>query len=333
MRRVALSVALALGAGRTGGGGEASAAASASHTAGQVTYGTWGDSALPRRWRLFVPTRREAARPVPLLVLLHGCTQDADDLARGTRMDEIAERDGFAVLYPEQPAAANGLKCWNWFDAAHQRRDAGEPALLAGLIARVAAEQKVDPARIHVAGISAGGAMALVLGASYPERFASVASASGMPVGAVTSAAQAWQVMKAGATAEQSSPQAVRERMGANARAMPLLVLHGGADATVVPANGRRTAEQWAAAIGARADAADEITRVGKGERPTRTATWRDESGRTLVEYVEIDELGHAWSGGAKEGTYTDATGPSASAMLAAFMARHALPATAVRKD
>ncbi len=332
MRRVALSVALALGAGLTGGGGEASAAASASHAAGQVTYGTWGDSALPRRWRLFVPTRREAARPAPLLVLLHGCTQDADDLARGTRMDEIAERDGFAVLYPEQPAAANGLKCWNWFDAAHQRRDAGEPALLAGLIARVAADQQVDPARIHVAGISAGGAMALILAASYPERFASVASASGMPVGAVTSAAQAWQVMKAGATAEQSSPQAVRERMGANARAVPLLVLHGGADATVAPANGRLTAEQWAAAIGATAREPRAVASEG-AVRGWQHLGWRGARGGDVVEYVEIAGLGHAWSGGSTAGTYADATGPAASDMLAAFIARHALPPTAVRKD
>jgi poly(hydroxyalkanoate) depolymerase family esterase len=248
-------------------------------------------------------------------------------------MDEIAERDGFAVLYPEQPQGANALKCWNWFDAAHQRRDAGEPALLAGLIARVAAEQKVDPARIHVAGISAGGAMALLLASSYPERFASVASASGMPVGAVTSAAQAWQVMRAGATPEQSAPQAVLDRMGSRVRPVPLLVLHGGADATVVPANGRRAAEQWAAAIGARADAAEEVTRVAKGERPTRTKTWRDASGRELVEYVEIHELGHAWSGGSTTGTYADARGPAASEMLAAFIARHALPPAGVRKE
>ncbi|GLC27719.1 extracellular catalytic domain type 1 short-chain-length polyhydroxyalkanoate depolymerase [Roseisolibacter agri] len=331
MRRVALSVALALGAGLAGGGGEASAAASAPHSAGQVTYGTWGDSALPRRWRLFVPTRRDAARPAPLLVLLHGCTQDADDLARGTRMDEVAERDGFAVLYPEQPAAANGLKCWNWFDAAHTRRDAGEPALLAGLIARVAAEQKADPARVHVAGISAGGAMALILASSYPERFASVTSASGMPVGAVTSAAQAWQVMKAGATVEQSSPQAVRERMGAHARALPLLVLHGGADATVVPANGRRAAEQWAAAIGATPREPRTVPADG-ATRGWQQLGWRDATGRDVVEYVEIAGLGHAWSGGSKEGTYSDATGPAASDMVAAFIARHTLP-TAVRKE
>jgi poly(3-hydroxybutyrate) depolymerase len=194
----------------------------------------------------------------------------------------------------------------------------------------VAAEQQVDPARVHVAGMSAGGAMALLLAASYPERFASVASASGMPVGAVTGAAQAWQVMRAGATAEQSAADAVRERMATRARAVPLLVLHGGADATVVPANGRRTAEQWAAAIGATERAPAEGLASDGARAATRDA-WRAPGGGTLVEYVEIAGLGHAWSGGSTAGTYADSAGPAASELLATFVARHALPAGGAR--
>ena len=307
----------------TGGGGVLPKVAPA--PAGTVTYGTWGDGAPHRRWRLYVPTTRAAA-PRPLLVFLHGCTQDADDVARGTRLDDLAERHGVVVLYPEQPAGANALRCWNWFDPAHQRRDGGEPAMLAALVARVAQEQRVDPARVHVAGVSAGGAMALLLASSHPERFASVTSASGVPVGAVTSAARAWQVMRSGASAEQASPGAVRTRMAARARAVPLLVLHGAADTTVVPANGRRTAEQWAAAVGATEHAA----RPGgatPGERPMRRETWRVPGGPTdVVEYVEIGQLGHAWSGGSKAGTYTDEAGPSASELLLRFVRRHALP-------
>lgn len=328
-----LIVALAAGAGLAGDGGGASAAPPARPpAAGQVTYGTWGDAAVPRRWRLYTPARPAGAPRAPLLVMLHGCTQDADDLARGTRLDEVAERHGLVVLYPEQPAGANALRCWNWFDPAHQRREAGEPALLAQLVARVAQDRDVDPARVHVAGISAGGAMALILAAGYPERFASVASASGMPVGAVTAAAQAWQVMREGASAEQASPQAVRERMGANARAVPLLVLHGGADATVVPANGRRTAEQWAAAIGA-TPAEPRRTEASPTSRASQHQRWRGADGGDVVEFVEIAGLGHAWSGGSAEGTYTDPQGPDSSELLARFVARHTLPPGRVRKE
>lgn len=322
MRRLGLIAMVAAGAELAGGGGAGSLASPP--PSGAVTWGTWGDSAAPRRWRLYVPAGRE--RGAPMVVMLHGCTQDAEDVARGTRLDDAADRHGFLVLYPEQPAGANPLKCWNWFDAAHQRRDAGEPALLAGLIDRVAAERGVDRTRVHVAGISAGGAMATILAAAYPERFASAFSASGMPIGAVTGAAQAWQVMRAGATAEQATPGAVRERMGARARPVPLLVVHGSEDRTVVALNGRRAAEQWAQAFGGQA-LGEEVTGPGEGTRASRTVRWRDASGVEVAAFTEIHGLGHAWSGGAPAGTYTDAQGPDASELLARFVARHALPA------
>ena len=323
MRRTGVIVALTAAAELASGEGVLLPAAPA--PAGQVTYGTWGSGAPERRWRLYVPTTRGGRSPAPLLVFLHGCTQDADDVARGTRLDELAERHGVVVLYPEQPVGANALRCWNWFDPAHQQRDGGEPAMLAALVARVAQEQRVDPARVHVAGVSAGGAMALLLASSHPERFASVTSASGVPVGVVTSAAQAWQVMRSGASAEQASPEAVRVRMAARARAVPLLVLHGAADTTVVPANGRRTAEQWAAAIGATEHAAT-LGSATLGGRALRRETWRvPGNSADVVEYVEIAQLGHAWAGGSKSGTYTDEAGPSASELLLQFVTRHSL--------
>jgi poly(hydroxyalkanoate) depolymerase family esterase len=324
MRRTGLIVALSAAAELAGGGG---ALPPASRTpAGQVTYGTWGDGTPERRWRLYVPTRRTGASAAPLLVFLHGCTQDADDAARGTRLDALAERHGVVVLYPEQPAGANALRCWNWFDPAHQQRGSGEPAMLAALVDRVAREQRVDRTRVHVAGVSAGGAMALLLASGHPERFASATSASGVPVGAVSGAAQAWQVMRSGASVEQAAPAAVRTRMAARARVVPLLVLHGGADTTVVPINGRRTAEQWAAAIGA-TEHADRPGPATLGVRAIRHETWRVPGVPVdAVEYMEISGLGHAWSGGSTAGSYTDEAGPSASELLLRFVSRHALP-------
>jgi poly(hydroxyalkanoate) depolymerase family esterase len=305
-------------------------------TPGRVEWGTYGAPDEGRRWRLYVPAPRGVAkdgapgamRARPLLVFLHGCTQDAENLARGTRMDEAAEQAGFLVLYPEQPVTANGLRCWNWFDPAHQGRDAGEPALLAALAAEVARAHGADPARVHVAGLSAGGVMALTLGAAYPERFASVVAASAVPLGVVTSAAQAWQVMRAGASA--ASPDAVRALMGARARQVPLLVIHGTADPTVVPANGRQVAEQWVRAV-LPAEGTVSVLRAERGTPPgddargTTVDRWQLENGRLLVEHVAIDGLAHAWSGGSKAGTYTDERGPSATALVAAWIARHAL--------
>jgi poly(hydroxyalkanoate) depolymerase family esterase len=328
MRRTGFFVALTAAAELAGGGGAPSSAAPAS--GGRVTYGTWGDGAPERRWRLYVPTTRATA-PRPLLVFLHGCTQDADDAARGTRLDELAERHGLVVLYPEQPVGANALRCWNWFDPSHQQRGSGEPALLAALVDLVAQEQRVDRTRVHVAGVSAGGAMALLLAAGHPERFASVTSASGVPVGAASGAAQAWQVMRSGATVAQASPAAVRTRMATRARVVPLLVLHGGADTTVVPMNGRRTAEQWAAAVGA-TEHADRSGPATLGVHATRHEAWRVPGGATdVIEYVEIARLGHAWSGGSSAGSYTDESGPSASELLLRFVSRHALPSASTR--
>lgn len=321
VRERLLAAALAGAAGMAGGGATPPPPAPPGH----VEWGTYARGGDERRWRLYVPVRAATAGAAPLLVLLHGCTQDAEDLARGTRMDDEAERAGMLVLYPEQPSRANQLRCWNWFDPAHQTRDDGEPALLAALIAEVASTHGVDARRVHVAGVSAGGAMALLLAANYPERFASAASLSGVPLGVVRSPAEAWQVMRTGAPAPGPSPDAVRAMMGARARAVPLLVVHGAADATVIPANGRQTAAQWAAATNA-TPAGETRVEAHDGVRAHTETRWRDASGRDVVELVEIEGLGHAWSGGSSAGTYSDPVPPSASAMLAAWVARHALP-------
>ena len=170
-----------------------------------------------------------------LLVMLHGCGQDPDDFAAGTRMNEHADREGFLVVYPAQAVAANAAGCWNWFDEAHQRRDRGEPALIAGITRQVAAQFTADPRRIHVGGMSAGAAMAVILGATHPELFAGVGAHSGLPYRAARDAASAFAAMRQGVATAATAAAAVP---------VPTIVFHGDDDPIVDAANGRRIAEQ-----------------------------------------------------------------------------------------
>jgi poly(hydroxyalkanoate) depolymerase family esterase len=263
------------------------------------------------------------AAPAGLLVFLHGCTQDAADARRGTRLDEAAARAGLLVLYPEQPAAANAQRCWNWFDPAHQARGAGEPAAIAGMAEAAARAHRVPPGRVHVAGMSAGGAMALVVAAGYPDRFATAAAHSGVALGVARTPAAAWQAMRAPGRAD---PAAVRAAMGAGARPVPLLVIHGTADAVVAPGNGAAAAAQWAGALGAAPDpAAPAADGAATPARPWRERRWLL-GGAPVVRLVEVEGLGHAWSGGSPAGTFTDARGPSAAELVVAHALAHALP-------
>jgi poly(hydroxyalkanoate) depolymerase family esterase len=297
---------------------------------GRWVESTYAGAAGSRRYKLYVPGSYDPARRHMLVVLLHGCTQDADDLARGTRVAEHAEREGFLALLPEQPVSANPKKCWNWYDPAHQRRDAGEPALVAGITERVMTDYAVDPARVHLAGISAGAAMASLVAVAYPERYASLALHSGLawrPATDVTGALGA--MMKGAADPDALGAQAL-EAMGARARAVPALIIHGGRDAVVDPANGRQGARQWAVtdarALGVASLATVESAGQGGGYSWTRTCY----SGvtRCLVEELVVHELGHAWSGGSREGTFTDERGPDATGEMVRFFREHPMPAS-----
>jgi poly(hydroxyalkanoate) depolymerase family esterase len=287
-----------------------------------VEQGTFGVGAAARAYTLVVPAAVVAgAAPAGLLVFLHGCTQDAADARRGTGLDAAAERARLLVLYPEQPASANPQRCWNWFDPAHQGRDGGEPATLAAMAASVAGAHGVDPARVHVAGMSAGGAMALVLAANYPERFASVASHSGVPVGVARTSVDAWQVMRAPRPADAA---AVRTAMGTRARPVPLLVVHGSADAVVAPGNGEATAVQWATALAAtESPAVAAAVSASADARAARERRWLA-GGTPVVRLVTVEGLGHAWSGGSRAGTFTDPRGPSAAELVVAHVRAHA---------
>lgn len=256
---------------------------------GQASF-EWGSYEGPegsRRYKLYVPAA--SAAPRRLLVMLHGCTQDPDDFARGTRMNTVAGEKGFLVLYPEQPASANPLKCWNWFAAAHQKRESGEPAILAGIIRRVAAQHGVDPTRVYIAGISAGGAMTAIMGATYPELFSGMAIHSGIAYGLVSNASEALVAMRGPKGDTALLGEAVVKSMGERRKVLPVFVLQGEKDPSVVPANASLVAGQW---------------RVVSGN---------------AVRLQVIEGLAHAWSGGSKEGTYTDEKGPDASRAIVDF--------------
>jgi poly(hydroxyalkanoate) depolymerase family esterase len=292
---------------------------------GRFEWHEFGTGASGRRYKLYVPAAYDARRPAPLVVLLHGCTQDPDDLSRGTRMNELAERQGVIVAYPEQPARANPLKCWRWFDAAQQRPDGEEVAAIAGLTRDVMRTYRVDARRVHVAGISAGGAMALIVAASFPDLYASAASHSGVAVGAARSAEEALAVMRGGVADSVDLAARLRAVAGPSMRAIPLLVLHGDADNVVNARNGRQTASQWGAAFGLTASGAAESSEVA-GRRVERSVLSRG-SGTPVVELHVVTGLAHAWSGGSKTGTYADEAGPSAAEAMLAFFARHPMSA------
>ena len=289
---------------------------------------TFACEAGSRDYKVYVPSRGDG-RVLPLVVMLHGCTQNPDDFAVGTGMNRLAEDLGFIVAYPRQPATANPSACWNWFNLADQRRDAGEPSIIAGITRATTAAFRIDAGRVYVAGLSAGGAMAAIMGAAYPELYAAMGIHSGLAYGSATDVASAFAAMRGGSSPIQLTPMQApqtRRANGANGR-VRTIVFHGASDKTVDPSNAE------AILAGARAglsDSAHETQQDGiaGGRAYTRTVI-TDASGAPQAECWEIDGLGHAWSGGSPEGSYTDPRGPDASReMLRFFLATGTEPAS-----
>jgi poly(hydroxyalkanoate) depolymerase family esterase len=271
---------------------------------GHFIDGSFSNEAGTRDYKLYVPSTY-TGQASPLLVMLHGCTQNPDDFALGTGMNVLAEESNCLVVYPAQSQQANAHRCWNWFNAVDQRRDQGEPAIVAGLTRDLMARYAVDPAQVYVAGLSAGGAMSAILGTLYPELYAAVGVHSGLPFAAAHDLPTAMAAMKG----------FVKRPKGAN-RSLPIIVFHGDQDSTVHPANGEELIRRRRRHAGEQV--AVEPGSVPDGHSFTRTVH-RQPDGTIHAEHWLVHGFGHAWSGGNALGTYTDAKGPNASREMMRF--------------
>jgi poly(hydroxyalkanoate) depolymerase family esterase len=263
-----------------------------------------------RNYKVYVPSGYKG-QSLPVVVMLHGCTQNPDDFARGTRMNIVAEEQTFLVVYPEQPRSANMQRCWNWYEPGDQQREGGEPALIAGIVRQVIAEFSGDASRVYAAGLSAGGAAAAILASTHPDLFAAVGVHSGLACGAARDMPSAFAAMRGGGAGAS----------GGKRHGVPMIVFHGDGDKTVAVANGDQVAAQGPSGP----DLAQAVSagRTPDGVAYTRTVR-RDASGRAVLEQWVLHGTGHAWSGGDPAGSFTDARGPGASREMVRFFLSHA---------
>ena len=249
--------------------------------------------------------------PAPLVILPHGCRQSPEDFAAGTRMNMHAEQQGWLAAYPEQSSAANSSRCWNWFRPEDQQRDRGEPALVAGITRQVMNDFAVDPARVYVAGLSAGGAAAAIMGSVYGDLYAAVGIHSGLASGTAQDLLSAFAAMRHGG----------RVRLEAGGMPIvPMIIFHGDRDRTVNPQNAEVILAQAAAGITLKKDATRGQVPSGHAYTLTR---YTDRSGRVLMEFWLVHDAGHAWAGGSPDGTYTDPSGPDATSEMIRFFSDH----------
>ena len=289
----------------------------------QFVAATFSSEAGSRPYKLYIPSRYRG-EPVPLVVMLHGCTQSPDDFAAGTRMNELAEEFVFLVAYPAQPTSANAQKCWNWFKPGDQERGRGEPALIAGITREVMHDHVVDPARVYVAGLSAGGAAAAIMGAAYPDLYAAIGVHSGLACGVARDIPSAFAAMRqGGAVPRRSSVQSAHETLE---RIVPTIVFHADRDTTVHPTNGDHVMAQAAGPAGRKLRSATEHGQIPGGHGYSRTVC-TDVTGSPVLEQWVIHGGGHAWSGGSLNGSYTDPLGPDASREMLRFFLGHPHPA------
>jgi len=281
-----------------------------------------------RRFRLYVPRGWTRGTPAPLVALIHGCQQTAEEFAQGTRVEALADRIGALVLMPRQKRTANPYRCWNWFD----RRTAngkGEAAIVAAMIRKVLRRYRADPAHVVAAGISSGAGLAAILGVRFSGLVRGVVAHSGIACGAAASAFTALTVMKLGPETDVAAIAADARRHADTDAPVRLLAVQGSDDAVVAPRNAAALARQYLALNGVDVPggAATTLPPPDRDDRdatdPTRVVRVREWSrdGRPLVRLVEVEGLGHAWSGGDATLPYNDATAPDATAMLESWLA------------
>jgi poly(hydroxyalkanoate) depolymerase family esterase len=298
---------------------------------------TFNGATGSRPYMVYTPAGYSTSERVPLIVMLHGCTQSPTDFANGTQMNPLADQRRFIVAYPQQTSAANSSSCWNWFLPADQQRGSGEPAIIAGITQEVmgrTASWNVDPDRVYVAGMSAGAAMAVIMGAAYPDVYAAMGEHSGLEYGAATDVNSALTAQRNGGPSPQTQGQAAFQAMGSQARVVPVIAFQGTADFTVQPVNGDQVTQQWmatdrlasggsyAASFGSPATAVNGQVSGSQG-RAFTVRGWTDSAGHEVQEYWTVTGMGHAWSGGSTAGSFTDPNGPSASQNMLAFFLAH----------
>ncbi|GAC1394269.1 MAG: hypothetical protein NVS4B11_08040 [Ktedonobacteraceae bacterium] len=298
---------------------------------------TYNDPVGKHLYFVYTPQSYQVGTTVPLLVMLHGCAQTAIDFATGTSMNLLAEQYGFIVVYPQQTSNYNQGLCWNWFLPVNQARERGEPASIVGIIQAVQQNTvlwTIDPKRIYVAGLSAGAAMSVILGATYPDLFAAIGIHSGLEYQAATSLNDGFKAMRRGGPSPQQQGLAAYTAMSSLARIVPTIVFHGTNDTSVAPVNGDQVVQQWMATdhLASKNTYTPDFTRptnVTSGQVPGGhtyvVASWNAVNSMAVQAYWKIGGMGHAWSGGNPVGTYTDPQGPSASAALYDFFMAHPL--------
>lgn len=278
------------------------------------TYHNAQDS---RDYKLYVPSHYQG-QAMPLVVMLHGCTQSADDFAAGTQMNALAEEFGLLVAYPNQSNAANLKRCWNWFNPQDQQANQGEPALIAGITQAIMQDYAVDKRRVYIAGLSAGGAMAAIMAQVYPELYAAVGVHSGLAAGSAHDLMSALNAMRLGSRSALKPKQAQRF--------VPTIVFHGDQDQTVNQVNAEQVLNQAKAPLQASNDDYFNVDKQQMTSSKNRTYTrtqFKDAQQHTHIEYWLIQGMGHAWAGGSPAGSYTDSQAPSASREMLRFFLEH----------